>query len=70
MLPLNEWLQACHRSMADVSAFGDAGQVWGDNGPQTGPAILANRDFESKNLECLDWRRVPVPVFENSNCPN
>jgi hypothetical protein len=35
----------------DVFAFGDAGQVWGDNRSQTDPTILANRGFDSKN-----WR--------------
>ena len=33
----------------DVFAFGDAGQVWGDNRSQTDPAVLANQDFSSSN---------------------
>jgi hypothetical protein len=32
----------------DLFAFGDAGEVWGDNRSGTDPAILANRDFRSK----------------------
>ncbi|MGH9842806.1 MAG: BamA/TamA family outer membrane protein [Blastocatellia bacterium] len=35
----------------DIFAFGDAGQVWGDNRSRTDPLILANRDFDARN-----WR--------------
>jgi hypothetical protein len=44
------WTQKEDRGL-DVFAFGDAGQVWGDNRSQTDPTILGNRDFDSKN-----WR--------------
>ena len=44
------WTQSEERGL-DVFAFGDAGQVWGDNRSQTDPSILANQDFDSKN-----WR--------------
>jgi len=32
----------------DVFAFGDSGRVWGDNRSRTDPAILANKDFNTK----------------------
>jgi outer membrane protein assembly factor BamA len=35
----------------DVFAFGDAGQVWGDNRSQTDPVVLSNDRFRSSN-----WR--------------
>lgn len=35
----------------DVHAFGDGGQVWGDNRSRTNPLILANDKFASEN-----WR--------------
>ena len=35
----------------DVFAFGDAGQVWGDNRSQTDPQVLANDKFDAAN-----WR--------------
>lgn len=35
----------------DVFAFGDTGQVWGDNRSRTDPATGINRDFDSRN-----WR--------------
>ena len=44
------WTQSEQRGL-DVFAFGDAGQVWGDNRSQTDPVILAHRDFDSMN-----WR--------------
>ena len=44
------WTQKEDRGL-DVFAFGEAGQVWGDNRSRTDPAILANRDFDGKN-----WR--------------
>jgi hypothetical protein len=44
------WTQKEDRGL-DVFAFGDAGQVWGDNRSQTDPTVLANREFDSKN-----WR--------------
>jgi hypothetical protein len=44
------WTQREDRGL-DVFAFGDAGQVWGDNRSQTDPTVLANRDFGSRN-----WR--------------
>jgi hypothetical protein len=44
------WTQKEDRGL-DVFAFGDAGQVWGDNRSQTDPTILANQEFDSKN-----WR--------------
>jgi len=42
------WTQREDRGL-DVFAFGDAGQVWGDNRSKTDPAILANQDFSSSN---------------------
>jgi hypothetical protein len=42
------WVQEEDRGF-DVFAFGDAGQVWGDNRSQTDPTVLANRDFSSSN---------------------
>jgi len=44
------WTQKEDRGL-DIFAFGDIGQVWGDNRSHTDPAILANRDFDSRN-----WR--------------
>ncbi|PYT08723.1 MAG: hypothetical protein DMF60_04025, partial [Acidobacteria bacterium] len=44
------WTQSEDRGL-DVFAFGDAGQVWGDNRSPTDPAILANQEFDSRN-----WR--------------
>jgi hypothetical protein len=44
------WTQREDRGL-DIFAFGDAGQVWGDNRSQFDPAILANRGFDSRN-----WR--------------
>src|SRR5262249_17924392 len=44
------WTQREDRGL-DLVAFGDAGQVWGDNRSATAPAILANKDFSSSN-----WR--------------
>lgn len=35
----------------DVFAFGDTGQVWGDNRSRSNPATLGNRDFDARN-----WR--------------
>jgi hypothetical protein len=35
----------------DIHAFGDGGQVWGDNRSNTNPIVLANDDFRSEN-----WR--------------
>jgi len=35
----------------DIHAFGDGGQVWGDNRSNTNPVVLANDDFRSEN-----WR--------------
>jgi hypothetical protein len=37
------------RAGVDVFAFGDAGQVWGDNRPGTDPEIRLNQDFDSSN---------------------
>ena len=42
------WTQEEDRGL-DVFAFGDAGQVWGDNRSQTNPTVLANQDFSSSN---------------------
>jgi len=42
------WTQREDRGL-DVFAFGDAGQVWGDNRSQTDPAILAHKDFSNSN---------------------
>ncbi len=42
------WTQREDRGL-DVFAFGDAGEVWGDNRSQTNPAVLANQDFSSRN---------------------
>jgi hypothetical protein len=42
------WTQREDRGL-DVFAFGDAGQVWGDNRSTTDPAVLANQDFSSSN---------------------
>lgn len=42
------WTQKEDRGL-DVIAFGDAGQVWGDNRSRTNPTILANKDFNSSN---------------------
>ena len=42
------WTQSEVRGV-DVFAFGDGGQVWGDNRSQTDPTILANQMFDSKN---------------------
>jgi Omp85 superfamily domain len=44
------WTQSEDRGL-DVFAFGDGGQVWGDNRSQTDPTILANQEFDSRN-----WR--------------
>jgi hypothetical protein len=44
------WTQNEDRGL-DVFAFGDAGQVWGDNRSQTDPSILANKNFDASN-----WR--------------
>ncbi|HXI93372.1 MAG TPA: BamA/TamA family outer membrane protein [Blastocatellia bacterium] len=44
------WTQSEERGL-DVFAFGDGGQVWGDNRSRTDPSILANQDFDSRN-----WR--------------
>ena len=44
------WTQSEVRGL-DVFAFGDAGQVWGDNRSRTDPTILANQEFDSSN-----WR--------------
>jgi hypothetical protein len=44
------WTQSEDRGL-DVLAFGDAGQVWGDNRSRTDTAILANQEFDSRN-----WR--------------
>jgi hypothetical protein len=44
------WTQREDRGL-DLVAFGDAGQVWGDNRSLTAPAIVANKDFDSSN-----WR--------------
>jgi hypothetical protein len=44
------WTKGEDRGL-DVFAFGDAGQVWGDNRSKTDPTILANQQFDSKN-----WR--------------
>jgi outer membrane protein assembly factor BamA len=44
------WTQSEVRGL-DVFAFGDAGQVWGDNRSRTDPTILANQEFDSRN-----WR--------------
>ncbi|MGH8694705.1 MAG: BamA/TamA family outer membrane protein [Burkholderiales bacterium] len=35
----------------DVFAFGDTGQVWGDNRSKTDPAVLTNKNFDAGN-----WR--------------
>ena len=35
----------------DIHAFGDGGQVWGDNRSNTNPVVLANDEFRSEN-----WR--------------
>jgi len=35
----------------DVFAFGDTGQVWGDNRSLSKPATVGNRDFDGRN-----WR--------------
>lgn len=42
------WTQEEDRGF-DVFAFGDAGQVWGDNRSRTNPTVLANQDFSSSN---------------------
>lgn len=42
------WTQREDRGL-DVFAFGDGGQVWGDNRSQTDPTILANQNFDSNN---------------------
>lgn len=44
------WAKSEDRGL-DVFAFGDAGQVWGDNRSRTDPAVLLNQDFSSSN-----WR--------------
>ncbi|HKR00496.1 MAG TPA: BamA/TamA family outer membrane protein [Pyrinomonadaceae bacterium] len=36
---------------ADLVVFADTGQVWGDNRSQSNPAVLMNKDFDSRN-----WR--------------
>jgi outer membrane protein assembly factor BamA len=43
------WTQEEDRGL-DVVAFGDAGQVWGDNRSRTDPAVLVNQDFNSSNF--------------------
>jgi len=42
------WTQREDRGL-DVFAFGDAGQVWGDNRSKTDPTVLAHQDFSSSN---------------------
>lgn len=42
------WTQREDRGL-DVFAFGDGGQVWGDNRSKTDPTILAHQDFSSSN---------------------
>lgn len=42
------WTQRETRGL-DVFAFGDGGQVWGDNRSQTDPTVLANDKFSSSN---------------------
>jgi outer membrane protein assembly factor BamA len=44
------WSKSERRGV-DVFAFGDAGQVWGDNRSQSDPAVLGNDRFDSSN-----WR--------------
>lgn len=44
------WKQSDTKGV-DVFAFGDFGQVWGDNRSRTNPQILANDSFDSRN-----WR--------------
>jgi hypothetical protein len=44
------WTQGDTRGL-DIHAFGDAGQVWGDNRSKTNPVVLANDKFISPN-----WR--------------
>jgi hypothetical protein len=44
------WTQSEDRGL-DVIAFGDAGQVWGDNRSRTDGLVLTNQDFSSSN-----WR--------------
>jgi hemolysin activation/secretion protein len=33
----------------DIVAFGDVGQVWGDNRSRTDPTVLRNENFDSRN---------------------
>ncbi|HXU40257.1 MAG TPA: BamA/TamA family outer membrane protein [Blastocatellia bacterium] len=42
------WSQTDTRGL-DIFAFGDGGQVWGDNRSQTDPTVLANDKFSSSN---------------------
>jgi hemolysin activation/secretion protein len=35
----------------DIHAFGDGGQVWGDNRSKTDPVVIANKSFSS-----IKWR--------------
>lgn len=42
------WTQREDRGL-DVFAFGDAGQVWGDNRSTTDPTVLSHQDFSSSN---------------------
>lgn len=44
------WTQSDTRGL-DIHAFGDGGQVWGDNRSKIDPVILLNDDFRSPN-----WR--------------
>jgi outer membrane protein assembly factor BamA len=44
------WSKSERRGV-DVFAFGDAGQVWGDNRSQSDPTVLGNDRFDSSN-----WR--------------
>jgi outer membrane protein assembly factor BamA len=44
------WSKSERRGV-DVFAFGDAGQVWGDNRSRTDPTVLRNDQFDSSN-----WR--------------
>jgi len=43
------WTQREDRGL-DVFAFGDAGQVWGDNRSMTNPAVIANQEFSTSNF--------------------
>jgi Omp85 superfamily domain len=42
------WTQEADRGL-DIFAFGDVGQVWGDNRSQTDSTIIQNNDFSSRN---------------------